>query len=52
MLEILLIIICIIILAPFITMLIGGFFNTVGFLLSLLFKSYLLINLEQLELRL
>jgi len=41
MLEILLIIICIIILAPFITMLFGGFFNTVGFLLSLLFKSYL-----------
>ena len=41
MLEILLIILCIIILLPFIGFLIGGFFNVVGALLALLFKSYL-----------
>ena len=42
MLEILLIILFIIILLPFIGFLIGGFFNVVGALLALLFKSYLL----------
>ena len=41
MLEILLIILFIIILLPFIGFLIGGFFNVVGALLALLFKSYL-----------
>jgi|TARA_B110000858_G_C17533444_1_gene350269 hypothetical protein len=41
MLEFLLIILLLIILGPFLGMLIGGFFNTVGALLSLLFKSYL-----------
>jgi hypothetical protein len=41
MIEILLIIILLIILAPVIGILIGGFFNIVGSLLSLIFKSYL-----------
>ena len=41
MLEILLIIICLIILAPIIGILIGGFFNAVGTLVSLMFKSFL-----------
>tara|TARA_R110000851_G_scaffold292319_1_gene446798 strand:+ start:101 stop:487 length:387 start_codon:yes stop_codon:yes gene_type:complete len=40
MIEILLIIILLIILAPVIGILIGGFFNIVGSLLSLIFKSY------------
>ena len=40
MIEILLIIILLVILAPFIGILIGGFFNIVGSLLSLIFKSY------------
>ena len=41
MIEILLIIILLIILAPVIGILIGGFFNIVGSLLSLIFKSYI-----------